>query len=382
MTESINIYDKYNINLSRLSRDYIKFPLKKIGNRYEYPIKEDMEYLYLELNLNKDELLNVLKTSKWHIDCIINKYIKKHLTINEIFDFYKIDKNKLNNCITLYDKIKYLYIEKLMVYQDMCLILNMSKYELYNFIKINNLRLDKNQQQLKIERQNMLNYGCKSTFSSKRQIEKSKLTKIQRYNNSYFNNNQKSKETCMKKYGVSSFSKTQKFKNILSSKYDIIQQKSKETCMKKYGVQYSQQSKQINDKSIQTKIKNDSLNKSKPEDLIYEKLISKFNNVKRQYKTNEYPFACDFYIGDLNLYIEINFHWTHGKKQYNESNKDCTNILNIWKEKSKTSDFYKNAINVWTIKDPLKRKTAKDNNLNWIEFFDIKQFDEWFNTHH
>lgn len=41
-------------------------------------------------------------------------------------------------------------------------------------------------------------------------------------------------------------------------------------------------------------------------------------------------------------------------------------------------NFYKNVINVLTIKDPLKRKTAKYNNLNWIEFFNMKQFNEWF----
>ena len=39
---------------------------------------------------------------------------------------------------------------------------------------------------------------------------------------------------------------------------------------------------------------------------------------------------------------------------------------------------YKNAINVWTIRDPLKRKTAKDNGLNWLEFFTIKKFMKWY----
>lgn len=108
-------------------------------------------------------------------------------------------------------------------------------------------------------------------------------------------------------------------------------------------------------------------------------MVSKFGvvNVKRQYKSEKYPFACDFYIVNKDLYIEINFHWTHGFEPYDIYKH--VEMLNEWVNKSKTSDFYKNAINVWTIKDPLKRKTAKDNNLNWIEFFDIKQFDEWFN---
>ena len=39
---------------------------------------------------------------------------------------------------------------------------------------------------------------------------------------------------------------------------------------------------------------------------------------------------------------------------------------------------YLAAINVWTARDPLKRKTARKNNLNWIEFFTIKEFENWF----
>ena len=41
------------------------------------------------------------------------------------------------------------------------------------------------------------------------------------------------------------------------------------------------------------------------------------------------------------------------------------------------SDYYKSAIKTWTITDPLKRKIAKDNNLNFIELWniaDVKNF--------
>ena len=36
-------------------------------------------------------------------------------------------------------------------------------------------------------------------------------------------------------------------------------------------------------------------------------------------------------------------------------------------------------IKIWTIKDPLKRKTAKDNKLNYIEFWNINEVKEWLN---
>ena len=40
---------------------------------------------------------------------------------------------------------------------------------------------------------------------------------------------------------------------------------------------------------------------------------------------------------------------------------------------------YLKYIEIWTIKDPLKRETARKNELNYIEFFNMKQFMEWFN---
>ena len=37
----------------------------------------------------------------------------------------------------------------------------------------------------------------------------------------------------------------------------------------------------------------------------------------------------------------------------------------------KNSEQYKHAIEVWTHRDPLKRETAKNNNLNYLEIFSI-----------
>jgi len=39
-----------------------------------------------------------------------------------------------------------------------------------------------------------------------------------------------------------------------------------------------------------------------------------------------------------------------------------------------TIRFYEIAINVWTVRDPLKRETARKNNLNWLEFFTLDEF--------
>ena len=91
---------------------------------------------------------------------------------------------------------------------------------------------------------------------------------------------------------------------------------------------------------------------------------------EQQYcKDKRYPFLCDFYLPKYDLFIEIQGIWTHGGHPFNQYNEDDLRKLNLWK--SKNTKYYKNAVNVWTQRDPLKRKTAKDNNLNYLEIFSI-----------
>lgn len=41
---------------------------------------------------------------------------------------------------------------------------------------------------------------------------------------------------------------------------------------------------------------------------------------------------------------------------------------------------YDATIDIWSIHDVKKRNIAKENNLNWIEFFNMKEFDNWLNN--
>lgn len=148
--------------------------------------------------------------------------------------------------------------------------------------------------------------------------------------------------------------------------------RSKETCEKLRQIQLSaEHQRKISD----TKRKNNSFNISKPEKEILKLLQSKFSNVKHQYKSEKYPFNCDFYIPDLDLYIEYQGHFTHNFKPFEGTSEDLEKIK-LWKNKN--TKLYGIAIKVWTVRDPLKRQIAKENNLNWIEFFNMKQFMDWF----
>ena len=56
------------------------------------------------------------------------------------------------------------------------------------------------------------------------------------------------------------------------------------------------------------------------------------------------------------------------------------NKLEQMKEKAKTSKFYKNAIKIWTERDVNKFECAKKNNLNYLVFYNIKEFKDYFNN--
>ena len=88
--------------------------------------------------------------------------------------------------------------------------------------------------------------------------------------------------------------------------------------------------------------------------------------IYRNYKDSErYPFYCDFYIKEDDLFIELNAHWTHGGKPYDPNDEECQNQLIEWQEKAKTSQFYKNAIETWTVRDVKKLQCAQKNKLNY-----------------
>ena len=142
----------------------------------------------------------------------------------------------------------------------------------------------------------------------------------------------------------------------------------------------------------QRKIKsiNNSFNSSKPEKLSQLKLKEKFgDDVYFHYSELRYPFECDAYIKSLDLFIEFNYHWTHGKHPFNENNKFDIEELVRLKSKpqirinskgKECKSFYKVAIEVWTIRDVAKIKCANENRLNYILFYSYNEFLTWLDS--
>ena len=191
---------------------------------------------------------------------------------------------------------------------------------------------------------------------------------------------QKISQTCINKFGVDSPLKNkevrEKIKQTNIQRYGVdnplknkeIREKIKQTNIQKYGVdnplknkeiwKKSQDNRQISSKS---KLENNFLN--------YLKLKYEPDDIITQYKSKEYPYYCDFYIKSINLYIEIQGHWTHNDHPFDINNLNDQLIMDIWRTKSLSDKYYKNALNTWTIKDVEKRNTAIQNNLNYLEIF-------------
>ena len=213
----------------------------------------------------------------------------------------------------------------------------------------------------KIKQTNIQRYGVDNLFKNDIIKEKIKQTNIQKYGVDYlFKSNiikEKIKQTNIQKYGVD---------NPLKNKE--IREKIKQTNIQKYGVdnplknkeiwKKSQDNRQISSKS---KLENNFLN--------YLKLKYESDDIITQYKSKEYPYYCDFYIKSINLYIEIQGHWTHNDHPFDINNLNDQLIMDIWRTKSLSDKYYKNALNTWTIKDVEKRNTAIQNNLNYLEIF-------------
>lgn len=231
----------------------------------------------------------------------------------------------------------------------------------------------------KIRQTNISRYGVDCSWKRKEVKEKSKQTFLSRYGvENYVTAKdflEKSKETCINKYGVDSYSKTKEFKDTIHNKKEKINKKIRNTFLKKYGVEYAVQLPEIKNKIFDTRKKNHTLNSSKIEDELFEYIKHKFPLVKRQYKDKErYPYYCDFYIPELDYFIELQGYYTHNDHPYNKDSIKDQALVEKYKEKYGEKC---QAITIWTIKDVDKRNCAKEHNLNFKEIWSLKEGQEF-----
>ena len=128
-------------------------------------------------------------------------------------------------------------------------------------------------------------------------------------------------------------------------------------------------------KEYETRRKHNSFGKSHLEDDCYNQLRQMYpgTTIIRQYfDAKRYPFKCDFYIKEKDLFIELNGYWVHNTHPFDKNNPDDIKILNEWQLKAQSSVQYKHAIYMWTDLDVRKLNTFRENKLNFrIVYKDI-----------
>lgn len=317
------------VDVNRLSRNFFEVPPTKWNDLTE----EDIRYLYIELNLSIGEIKAILPTcSMSHFD-----RIRKQYNITKPLKMAIAARNR--TCLRKYG------------------VDNISKSKYFK-----DLWEEEGDQWVKKQRENTkAKYGVECIFSDKNRMKKAYQEKLGVDNPAHLDSTtEKRRQTCLEKYGAYTYR---------SSKF------------------YKERNLEIQEKINQKKRENKSFGISKPENRLYEKILEKFPDCIRGYKDEKrYPFKCDFYIPSLDLFIEYQEVWTHGGHPYNpEDPKDQEAVAKLElksKElnfKGEPKDFYKSAITTWTIRDPLKRETARKNNLNWKEFFTEEAAYAWLN---
>ena len=159
--------------------------------------------------------------------------------------------------------------------------------------------------QTKLERYGDKNYN---------NMEKNRKTKLEKYGDENYNNSDKIKQTCLEKYDVDNVSKSQEVRDKISNKLKN-HEVSEET---KQKISISNKGKKLSEEALANKLQKTyetyrknglfKKRKTKPEKYIETLLINTFgeNNVIYNYfDKNRYPYACDFYVKSLHLFIEV-----------------------------------------------------------------------------
>ena len=251
----------------------------------------------------------------------------------------------------------------------------------------------------KMRETNLRKYGFNCSSKSEIVKEKVKQTCLKRYGVEYAGQieeaKEKSKKTCLEKYGSKYYigskdclEKTIEFsrKNYnvdWFTKSEEIKNKAKETMLRRYGVEYSMQipknreymsylmsSYEMQERRYNTMKRNHTFNSSSTEEELFLYIKSRFPTVVRQYKDkNRYPYFCDFYIPELDYFIEFQGYYTHGKHPFDPNSDEDLQLIEYYKKKYGEDC---QPITIWSIKDVEKRDCAKEHNLNFKEVWSLE----------
>lgn len=241
-------------------------------------------------------------------------------------------------------------------------------------------------------------------------LKKVRETKENLYGDPDYNNINQIKQTCLKKYGVTNPSYSEKIKtkiaknalqtriNNHSTVKELMESPEKRFNNLTYKENYSvrvQETKNKNHtnqrdlfispiknkdgltykenfvkKTQATKLKNNTFGSSHSLEEARIKFLKETYpqyTILRQYnEDSRYPFACDCYIKELDLFIEFQGSYFHNWRPFVESEE----TIKEYDEMIAKGGQKETIAETWKRRDPLKREVARKNGLNFYEYWE------------
>lgn len=335
-------------------------------------------------NVPKNIIRDNIKRNGWEF----NEFIPKSPNIDELYDYYVVQNHSNDETAEYF---------------------NISSSTIWRVMRENDL--EKSKKLVAETRKNtcLSKYGVESTSQVSEFRKKAKETMKREYGSENPMDipefKEKIKKTCLQKYGVDCVFKVKEI-------HDKCIENSRKSLIEKYGVPYTswigRGDEYISIVSSKDSFRNfiiknglktkkdicealelsascalDYINKynawdlldknvSQPEEDFYKYLCKKYGDedIFREYnEDSRYPFRCDFYIKSIDTFVELNLYITHGIKPYVADDPECIKYLKLYEERAKAQSIYYSVIDNWTIRDVIKIKTAKDNNLKYVMYY-------------
>lgn len=190
-------------------------------------------------------------------------------------------------------------------------------------------------------------YGVDNVFQAEEIKEKLKATNRERYGTDYYISSEEGRQNNKEK---------QRTEEVLA--------KRKATSIERYGTENWMQSEAVKSKARETRLANGTVRGSKQEDMVFELLNQLYpGKVERQYCDLErYPWLVDFYIPELDLFIEYNGGNHHGAHRFEPGDPED-------EERLKAMEAGNINTKTWTEWDPMKQQTAWNNNIKYIALY-------------
>ena len=230
-------------------------------------IDRDVLYdLYITQNMSAKQIGAIVGVSKATIQSKLVKYgiVKDKQNILKTIhkdDKYYIDKD------TIYD----LYITKNKSVEEVAKILDVSKDTILRRLKKYQIKKERANVQLQIEKRNLDVYGVRYTSQFEEIKEKIKKTNLEKYGTEYPLQSKEIRDKInlsnLEKYGVEN-----------PFQFEQVKEKIKQTNLEKYGADHPMHSEQIKEKLKQTNLEKYGVENPAQVDVVKEKMVSSLLN--------------------------------------------------------------------------------------------------------